>query len=248
MRGLSRRKIRQREGLFVTEGIRSVEDLLTSALVVRQVFTSPGLQRSERGRLLNETIDAANLEHRHLSESELDSVAETESPQGVVAVAEIPDRSLDAFTARLTTDSVVLVLDAVQDPGNFGTLVRTAEALGAAGVVSLPGTVDAWNPKSVRAAMGATFRLPAISAEWPRLASWLEDRDFMIMAAAAEGLPISTVPRSGRVALIVGNEGAGISEEVRMNANCVVGIPIRGRAESLNVSAAAAILLYELLR
>jgi TrmH family RNA methyltransferase len=177
---------------------------------------------------------------------ELAALADTETPQGILAVAPIPFAGLDALRVD-AEPAVIVVLDAVQDPGNFGTLARTAEALGAAGVVALPGTVDAWNPKSVRAAMGSTFRLPVVPADWEALSPWLSSRGFITLAAAAGGEPLPQ-PRPARAALVLGNEGAGVSEDTRARADRVVGIPIRGRAESLNVAAAGAILLYELLR
>ena len=139
------------------------------------------------------------------------------------------------------------MLDAVQDPGNFGTLARTAEALGAAGLVALPGTVDPWNPKSVRAAMGSTFRLPVVEAGWDALAPWLAERGVATLAAVVGGEPLGN-ERPRRAALVLGNEGAGVGDETRARAHRAVGIPLRGRAESLNVAAAGAILLYELLR
>jgi TrmH family RNA methyltransferase len=142
---------------------------------------------------------------------------------------------------------VVLVLDAVQDPGNLGTLARTAEALGAVGLVALPGTVDPWNPKSVRAAMGSTFRLPVVECGWDALAPWLAGRDVRTLAAVVGGEPLDE-PRPRRAALVLGNEGAGVGDETRARAHRGVGIPLRGRAESLNVAAAGAILLHELLR
>jgi TrmH family RNA methyltransferase len=138
------------------------------------------------------------------------------------------------------------MLDAVQDPGNFGTLVRSAEALGAAGVIALPGTVDPWNPKAVRAAVGSTFRLPVVGSSWETAAEWLRREGFGILGADAGGGPVPASVR--RAALVVGNEGAGLSAAVRAGMDGLVGIPLRGRAESLNVAAAAAILLYELTR
>jgi TrmH family RNA methyltransferase len=125
--------------------------------------------------------------------------------------------------------------------------VRTAEALGAAGVVSLPGTVDPWNPKSVRAAMGSSFRLPIVAAEWAELAPWLEARGIVSVAAVVGAEPLPR-PRPARAALVLGNEGAGVGEQTLAAARLRAGVPIRGRAESLNVGAAGAILLYELLR
>ena len=140
------------------------------------------------------------------------------------------------------------MLDAVQDPGNFGTLVRTAEALGAAGVVALPGTVDPWNPKSIRAAVGSSFRLPIVSAGWAEAARWLRAEGFALLAAAVGG-GRGTGAAPGAVGAGGGQRGRGpLGRRSWRRADRTVGVPLRGRAESLNVAAAAAILLYELLR
>ena len=189
-------------------------------------------------------VDALRVPRRDASDAELRGFADTETPQGVLAVAEIPRRALGDLAAA--DGDVVLLLDAVQDPGNFGTLVRTAEALGAAAVVSLPGTVDAWNPKAVRAAMGSSFRVPLVDAGWDEAEPWLRAAGFRLLAAAGEGAPLGERP--ARAALVLGNEGAGVGDETRRRADALVGIPLRGRAESLNVAAAGAILLHELLR
>lgn len=245
LRGLRHRKIREAAGRFLVEGVRAVEDLLASRIAVELVVTSSSLGDSDRGQALRETVDGLGITRRSVSDAELVRYAETEAPQGVIAVAEIPRWGI----SDLATDdepAVVLVLDAVQDPGNFGTLVRTAEALGAIGVAALPGTVDAWNPKSVRSAVGSSFRIPIVASAWAELGPWLRDQQFRILAAAVGGAPLDqNVAR--RAALVLGNEGAGVSPDTLQHADQVVGVPLRGRAESLNVAAAGAILLHQLL-
>jgi TrmH family RNA methyltransferase len=246
LRALRQRKSREAEGLFLAEGVRAVEDLATSPLPVRLAVAVSTLGDTPRGRVLLDLLATQGVAVHETGERELAALADTETPQGILAVAPIPSARLEDLPVD-AVPSVVLVLDAVQDPGNFGTLVRTAEALGAAGVVALPGTVDPWNPKSVRSAMGSSFRLPIVPAGWEELAPWLAEREFATFAAAAGGDPLPD-PRPARAALVLGNEGAGVSDETRARADRVVGIPLRGRAESLNVAAAGAVLMYELLR
>lgn len=246
LRSLRQRKTREAEGLFLAEGVRAVEDLAASPIPVRLAVAASTLGDTPRGRALLDLLATQGVAVHETDERELAALADTETPQGVLAVAPIPSAGLgDVDVAR--EPAVIVVLDAVQDPGNFGTLARTAEALGAAGLVALPGTVDPWNPKSVRAAMGSSFRLPIVPAGWDELAPWLGERGFATLAAAAGGEPLPD-PRPARAALVLGNEGAGVSGETRARADRVVGIPLRGRAESLNVAAAGAVLMYELLR
>lgn len=245
LRSLSQRKNREAEGCFLAEGVRVVEDALASALVVRLLVHSSTLEDTERGRAVLDRARGRGVRVCRIDDTELSRYADTQSPQGVLAVAEMPQATLDAF-ATSPGGAVVLVLDAVQDPGNLGTLARTAEALGAAGLLVLPGTVDPWNAKSVRSAAGSLFRLPLVAAAWNEAGPWLHDHGFQILAAAMDGEPLGP-ERPDRAALVVGNEGAGVSTESRVYADRTIGIPLRGRAESLNVAAAAAILLYELL-
>lgn len=246
LRALQRRRIRESEGAFLVEGVRAVEDLLAAPLGVRFLAWSSTLEDTERGRALLSAAERRGVPLRSAGESELAELAGTETPQGVLAVAEAPRWRLDDLRAS-STPAVLLVLDAVQDPGNFGTMLRTAEALGAAGAVALPGTVDAWNPKAVRAAMGSSFRLPCVAAAWPEAGPWLEREGFTVLASVVGAPPLGP-DRPERAALVMGNEGAGVSTETRSRAGREVGIPLRGRAESLNVTSAAAILLHELLR
>jgi TrmH family RNA methyltransferase len=246
LRSLAERKHRDAEGLFVAEGIRAVEDLAASPLALRFAVASSSLDDTLRGGVLLESLRRRGTPVRAVDERTLRALAGTEHPQGVLAVAAIPPAGLSAL--RLDGEPAgVLVLDAVQDPGNFGTLVRTAEALGAAGVIALPGTVDPWNAKSVRAAMGASFRLPIVAAGWDEAAPWLAERGVVVVAAVVGADPLPSPPPR-RAALVLGNEGAGVGEETLARAALRAGIPLRGRAESLNVAAAGAILLHELLR
>lgn len=225
--------------------MRVVEDLLDSRFVPRFALVSSSVEDTPRGRALLERL-GGKCEVEQVTETELAALAGTETTQGVLVAAEIPKRALAALTPG--RHDVVLLLDAVQDPGNAGTLVRTADALGCAGVITLPGTVDVWNPKVVRSAAGSLFRLPVIEADAEAVHAWAGSHHARILAGDMSGAPVDRVELHGPVVLAVGNEGAGLGAEARRIATTLVAIPIRGSAESLNVGVAAGILLYEITR
>ena len=229
--------------MFVVEGIRAVEELLRSPLVTVGVLVAPRLAESARGAALIERMRAAGWEVAGVDDKEFRSAAETESPQGVLAISRVPDRSIESLAERTTLR--LLLLDAVQDPGNVGTLIRTAAALGADATVALPGTVDVWNAKVVRSAMGAHFHHPAFHAAWEDVHAFLRRGDVALWGADSRGeTPGAAAP--ARLALAVGNEGGGLSASVRGAADRIVSLPISSAVESLNVAVAAGILLHEL--
>ncbi|MGQ0648293.1 MAG: TrmH family RNA methyltransferase [Gemmatimonadaceae bacterium] len=243
-RDLARRKARERDGQFVVEGVRAVEELLRSPVVVSGLLCGPQLIDTARGAHLRAEIDRAGVIVSDVTEREFASAASTESPQGVLAIAETPRRALADLSGRSTLR--LLVLDAVQDPGNVGTLLRTAHALGLDGTVALPGTVDVWNAKVVRSAMGSLFRHHALHASLDELSGFLETEHAPLWGADPSGAPVGDVTPPGRMGLAVGNEGGGLTPPVRERVTQLVSLPMRGDAESLNVAVAAGILLYEL--
>ncbi len=243
-RDLGRRKAREKHSLFVAEGVRSVEELLRSGLKVRGALVAPQLLSAPRGQALRSSLDDSGIEVSEVSEKDFRSAAETESPQGVIAIGEIPARSLDT----LKTPSVcrLLLLDGVQDPGNVGTILRTAAALGATATIALPGTVDLWNPKVIRSSMGAQFWHLAFHADSHETLAFLDRNRIELWAADAGGAALDRAEASPRLAVAFGNEGAGISPEIRAKARKTVSLPISASVESLNVAVAAGIILYEL--
>lgn len=243
-RDLKRRKSRERHALFVAEGVRAVDELLRSPLVVRGVLTAPQLDGAPRGSPLRDEIAKRNVETASVNEMEFRSAAETESPQGVLAIAEIPSHSLESFATSETLR--LLVLDAVQDPGNVGTIIRTAAALGADATIALPGTVDPWNAKVIRSSMGASFHHPILTCTLPVLLEFVASNRVEIWGAETTGNPVDSQSPPARLALVVGNEGAGLSSSTREHVSRFVSLPISGLVESLNVAVATGILLYEL--
>lgn len=242
-RDLRRRKARERQGLFVAEGVRTVEELLTSSLRIRAVLTCDLLDRTPRGAALAALLHARDLDVLRVSEREFLSASETDRPQGVLAIAEQPALTLDAIPV---TAARLLVLDGIQDPGNAGTLLRTAAALGAAATVVLPGTVDPWNAKVVRSAVGMQFTHPTIECTEEALQAFLRAGAVALWGADAAGEPVGTRPPPPRLALVLGNEGAGLKPSLRNACDALVGIPMIRGAESLNVAVAAGILLHAL--
>ena len=243
-RDLRRRRARERQRLFVAEGVRAVEELLASPLTVTGVLVAPQLGDAPRGETLLESARQRSVDLARVDEREFASAAETESPQGVLAIAEIPDRRLADL--QLAAQARLVVLDAVQDPGNVGTILRTSAALGAAAVLGMPGTVDLWNAKVVRSAMGALFHNPAFMCTWAELDGFRAGNAVALWGADARGATLDRLRPPDRLAIVVGNEGGGLSGAGRERVGQLVSIPIASTVESLNVAVATGILLYQL--
>jgi TrmH family RNA methyltransferase len=243
-RDLKRRKARERRSQFVAEGVRAVEELLRSPLAVHGVLHTAAVAQTPRGAALVDAVAQRAIESVELDEKDFLSAADTEHPQGILAIADVPERTLASLTFPPVTR--ILVLDAIQDPGNAGTLVRTAAALGVTAVVALPGTADLWNAKAVRSGVGGHFRVAALHASLAELAACLQAERVVLWAADAGGETVDAVAAPARLALAVGNEGAGLSDGVRAASSKIVGLPMAGAVESLNVSVAAGIMLWAL--
>lgn len=210
-----------------------------------EVLVAPDLFRRPRGKLLYERLVARGAQVVGVTDEVLASVSDTKTPQGVVAVAGMPDREL-----CLAGNPLVIVADGISDPGNLGTLVRSAAAFGLAGVVLTGGTVDVYNPKCVRATMGSVFRISvkelmgAVDA-----ISFLKERGLSVVASHARaGIPCHAYDFTSPSAILVGNEARGLPPEALELCDARVQVPMPGSAESLNVGVAAAILMYEAVR
>ena len=248
-RDLQRRKGRERQGCFVAEGVRSVEAVLGSSLSIVGVLVDESFGEDERTRALLDAAIARGTPIKAVSETDFASAASTESPQGVLAVAEIPSVT---WPVPAEKPARYVLLDALQDPGNVGTIIRSAAALGVTATVALPGTVDLWNAKVVRSTMGALFAHPALAASWEDVNTFVRAHDVLCWAADAEGVLIDSDARfrrdalPARLALVVSNEGAGLSAQAATLATQRVAIGMAARAESLNVAVAAGILMHAL--
>jgi len=236
---------RVREGLVLVEGVRAVGEALDAGVELRFACVAPRLAETEAGRSLRDRIDRRNVDERlellELSDEEMAGIADTEHPQGVVAVCLQPAAELGASLAGARR---VLLLDGIQDPGNAGTLIRSAVAFGFDPVLALDGTTDPWGSKAVRASAGLVFRSTILRCDADAALGALSAHGFSLFVADAGGR-IGVVPPSGGVALALGNEGGGTRASVRESAAELVAIAMPGPAESLNVGVAGSILMSE---
>jgi TrmH family RNA methyltransferase len=249
IRDLHRRRGRERRGLALAEGVRLVEEAVGSGITLRGAAVSPALESTTRGKALKATLLTRGVQIEELTDADLDAVADTEHPQGIIAVIE-PKRWTLA-DIRMNPGTTILVLDGVQDPGNVGTMLRTALGLGAAALVALKGTADLTNSKVIRGAMGSSFRLPSVLAAPDEFVAWARLQRAQIWVAEAGGDTSDQFTRQAErpaIALVVGNEGAGVSPTLEAAADRRVAIPLARGVESLNVAVAAGILLYEVIR
>lgn len=204
-------------------------------------------------------LEEAGVEVVTVTSGELEALADTQSPQGLLAVAEEPVHELESLGPELAGPGSLrlLVLDGVQDPGNAGSLVRAAAGLGIDGVVALEGTVDPWNPKAVRASAGEGFRVPIVRVSWDVFSRWIAGADLPLLVAAADGDDVRLLlrpgpdpsllpPRDAGWALLVGSEAAGARSEARRAAAAVLALPLARHVESLNAAMAGSILLWAL--
>lgn len=243
-RDLKRRKARERAAQFVVEGSRAVDEAVRADGALRGALATRAFLDTPRGATIAEALAARGAPCHTVSDADFRSATATEAPQGIILVADVPTVALPDLPAASFTR--VLALDGVQDPGNTGTLIRTAAAFGVGLVVALPGTADPWNAKVVRSAAGGHFHTTVVTAALPEFIEALQAHDASLWGADASGAPVSAVAVPARLALAVGNEGAGLSPAVRHAAAKLVSLPMTRGVESLNVAVAAGVLLFAL--
>ena len=235
---LGRAKERHEAEAFVAEGVRLVEEAVKANWTCRFALYDETL--SKRGMSQVESLKSRGVDVEEVSASVMKSISETEAPQGILAVLEqtqlpFPD-----------SPNFILIPDQIRDPGNLGTLLRSAAAAGVQTVLIPPETTDAFAPKVLRSGMGAHFRLPIHSMNWEEIAK--ATTGMKIYVADMDGSSCWEMDLSKSVALIVGNEAEGASESARKLANGKISIPMSGETESLNAGVAGSVLMFEVLR
>ena len=224
-------------GLIAIEGEHLLEEAVKSGQALKTVFVS---ERREVPEFVPRGVEVVRL-----ANDVFQSCVETQTPQGVAALLVPPVGTVDEM---LRGNPLILIAVGLQDPGNLGTLVRSAEAFGATGVMTTPGTVSVWNQKAIRASAGSVFRLPVASADAAGM-EVLEQQGVRLLAALKDNAAaIDEAMLMGPIAFLIGNEGAGLSEDWVRMADERVTIPCPGWVESLNAAVAGSLLLYEASR
>lgn len=231
-KALKDRKGRRESGCFLVEGRKMVEEALASAFDVETVLVQEGM----------ELPDGLTMPVYELPAHVLAAVCDTKTPQGIAAVVRMKEQS--------ALGKHIVVLDGVQDPGNVGTIIRTADAAGLDGVLLSTQCADVFSPKVLRATMGSIFRMNLRTTDdLPGALTKLREKGYSILSSQLDGTPFYEREKvAEQFALIIGNEGNGVSEQVQQTATHRVRLPMRGGAESLNAAIAAAIMMYELMR
>lgn len=237
---MSRSKERREAGLFVIEGVRLFEEAVNSNWEIK--FILYGETLSERGKSQVSSLKSKNIEVEEVSASVMKSISETESPQGILAVLK--------FSQLPIPDSLnfVLIPDQIRDPGNLGTLLRSAIATGVQAVLIPPDTTDAFAPKVLRSGMGAHFKMPIREMSWEEISQVVKSENLQVLIADMNGESCWETDLTKPTALIIGNEAEGASETAIKLANGRVSIPMSGDIESLNAGVAGSVLMFEVLR
>ena len=229
------------DGLVAIEGVRMIEEAIRSGLKVRSIFFREP-EDAIADRLLGQI--GAKAEAVTVPAPLFNQVVLTENPQGVAALVAPRKSSLEETLAP--PQPLIVALAGIQDPGNAGTLLRSAEAFGASGAVLLEGTVNPYNPKVVRAAAGSLFRLPVLATNFSELLPRLREKQIRLVAGSShKGTSLNVANLRGAVCILIGNEGAGVPRTILSEVDEVVAIPHSSKVESLNAAVAGSLIMYE---
>jgi TrmH family RNA methyltransferase len=241
---LNQKSARDSEKAFVVEGVRLCEEALIAGCQPTEVYCSPTL--SERGQKFLKDAITSGAEIFEIPQNVMDSLSATETSQGILMV--LPQTS----KTPLKSADFALVLDQVRDPGNMGTILRSAAATGVQVVFLPPGNADVFSPKVVRSGMGAHFRLCLVQGDWPGIIQYCKKHNQpalnLMLAESGGGVSCWQANLKQPLALVIGGEADGASPEARQVVDTLLHIPMPGKFESLNASVAAGILLFEVVR
>lgn len=262
---LEQKRQRDKEGRFVIEGFHLVEEAIKHNAEIEMILYSDKadqtqLEGIQKSLMKNAGNLPASIEMIAITESILTTLSQTPAPQGIIAILKQPEQSLSEVIDNAGIDTALstlansralphlLLLDNVQDPGNVGTMIRTAEAAGFKAIILGEGSADLYNDKTIRATQGALFQLPIIRGNLTSLLQEIHNADYDSWVTTLEEASFyQDLPKPEKCALIMGNEGQGVDPKLQQLATTKVKIPMLGQSESLNVGIAAGILIYDLM-
>lgn len=234
MRSLKQRSVRRESGLHLIEGERLVFDVLENGMVPEVIVVD-----EKKTEFINR-LDGLECKYLTATSNVIDAISDTTTPQGIVAEIKTPMRDMPTNW----DDGMYIALDALQEPGNLGTVIRTADAMGAMGIILGKGCTDPFSPKTLRSAMGSSYRVPIYEAELETLIPSLKQQGFLAICGHLKGeVCVPQINDKKRVMIVIGNEANGVSDAV---ANCCdkICLPMFGNAESLNAAVAASIMMF----
>jgi TrmH family RNA methyltransferase len=248
VRALAQRKHRQAHQAAFVEGIQPVRQAAEAGVALDTLLVAPDLLRSSTAQRFVEEQEAAGVAVARLTSSLFRRISDREHPAGLAAVVSVPRPSLSALDPA--GPCTIVALHEVGNPGNLGTILRTADATGAAAVVLVGTTADPWDPAAVRASMGAVFSVPTIRVDDAEtLYAWARSHDVAVATTAGRAAGrLWQVTFPSRLLLVLGGEGPGLDDDALARGDLQVSIPMVGTAESLNVGVAASVLMYEVWR
>lgn len=249
---LQQRKTREKENLYLIEGFNLCKEAINSMIKLELLLIKESCYMDGEGeelRILLKEVEEKNM--AILTDALFDKAAQTETPKGIAALVKMNKWNKETFAKILDSKGCnILIMDRVQDPGNAGTLIRTAEAAGFAGLIAMKGTVDFYSPKVVRSTAGSIFRMPLLLVDEP-------EEVFELAKAGGIKIAVSSPHArnfhyeeelSGGIGLVIGNEGGGVQKPFLQKADCHIKIPMAQEVESLNAAVAGGILMYEIVR
>jgi TrmH family RNA methyltransferase len=247
LRALSDPKHRKKEQAFLIEGIKMVEEALRDKAGVNLVIASPSLVQ-HHGKGVIKLAEARSIDILWISDRLMDALSESKTPQPVMAVVAMKEHSEDELFRHAS--KLIVMCCHLQDPGNLGTIIRTTEAVGAAGIALTPNTVDPYSPKAIRASMGSILRLPLVSlGDSSAFLTLCKQKSFQTVAAVVTGETAHVdIDLNKPTVVILGQEGAGLPQDIMSEVDLRVHIPMAETIDSLNVAISCAVVLYEALR
>ncbi len=245
IRKLAQKKYRRETGLFFVEGLRTVGEALQTGAAIETLIVAPALLVSEFGQSLFAQAQEKHVAYIEVSKEIFESITRKEAAQGIAAVVHQGWKNLDDII--IIRKDLWIALDSVADPGNLGTIIRTADAVECNGVILLGQSTDPYDPTAVKASMGALFSQDLIRTDWEAFLQWRKDQNLTLIGTSDRAeMDYQAMNYQHPLILLMGSERHGLAEEMQATCDNIVRIPMAGRTDSLNLAAASAVMLYEI--